>query len=153
MTKTCKQCSAPFEITPDDLEFYDKISPVFAGKKELIPAPTLCPHCRDQRRYAFRNERHLYRRPCSLCKQQTVSIYAPENPYAILCPACFTGDRWNAESAGRDFDFTRPFFPQFLELKRQVPRQAVDILNNENSDYSNISIENKDCYLVFAEKP
>ena len=150
MTKTCKQCSAPFEITQEDLAFYEKISPVFNGKKELIPAPTLCPDCRDQRRYAFRNERHLYRRPCSLCKQQTVSIYAPENPYAILCPACYAEDRWNAENAGRDFDFTRPFFPQFLELKRQVPRQAVDILNNENSDYSNISIENKDCYLVFA---
>lgn len=28
--KLCRQCSAGFEITPDDLAFYDKVSPVIA---------------------------------------------------------------------------------------------------------------------------
>ena len=28
-TKSCKLCSAPFEITDIDLEFYEKVSPVF----------------------------------------------------------------------------------------------------------------------------
>ncbi len=152
MQQICKNpwCKQSFEVTRDDLEFYEKVSPVFAGKKELIPPPLLCPACRDQLRYAFRNERHLYRRPCALCGQLTMSIYAPENPYQILCHSCFTGDRWSADAYAKDFDFSRPFFPQFLALKLQVLRQGVDVLNNENSDYSNISIENKDCYLVFA---
>jgi hypothetical protein len=29
-TKTCKHCEAKFEITDKDLEFYEKVSPVFA---------------------------------------------------------------------------------------------------------------------------
>jgi len=28
-TKSCKKCSTNFEITDKDLEFYNKISPVF----------------------------------------------------------------------------------------------------------------------------
>ena len=65
MQKTCKNtwCKQPFEITDSDLQFYEEISPVYAGKKELIPSPTLCPECRMQRRLAWRNERFLYRKP------------------------------------------------------------------------------------------
>ena len=28
--KTCKQCSTIFHITDKDLEFYEKVSPIFA---------------------------------------------------------------------------------------------------------------------------
>ncbi|MBU0627024.1 hypothetical protein KKG31_00015 [Patescibacteria group bacterium] len=48
------------------MEFYSKVSPIIAGKKYLIPAPTLCPDCRQQRRISFRNERSLYKRKCDL---------------------------------------------------------------------------------------
>jgi hypothetical protein len=61
-TKVCKQCSLNFDITNKDKEFYNKISPIFNDKKYLIPFPTLCPFCRDQRRLSFRNERFLYKR-------------------------------------------------------------------------------------------
>jgi len=63
-TKNCKICSAKFDITDKDLEFYEKISPVFNSEKYLIPSPTLCPDCRHQRRLSFRNERNLYKRKC-----------------------------------------------------------------------------------------
>gem|GEM_PF-1053281 len=29
--KTCKNCKAKFEITDNDLEFYEKVSPVFSS--------------------------------------------------------------------------------------------------------------------------
>ena len=77
MQKTCPQCSAPFQVTPEDLAFYEKVSPVFNGKKELIPPPSLCPDCRMQRRLAWRNERSIFRDTCDLCKKSIVSIYAP----------------------------------------------------------------------------
>lgn len=150
MQKTCKQCGSSFEITQDDLDFYDKVSPVFNGKKELIPPPTKCPECRDRLRYTFRNERHLFRRPCGLCRKEMVSMIAPEKPYTVYCPECFFSDRWNAESFGRPIDFTQPFFGQFAELKYAVPRLGIDVLNNQNSEFTNISISNKDCYMVFA---
>jgi hypothetical protein len=75
-SKTCRFCSTRFDITDKDLEFYDKISPVFPlpldkeglgrVKKFPIPTPTLCPECRQQRRLSFRNERKLYKRKCDL---------------------------------------------------------------------------------------
>ena len=32
-TKKCKQCSMSFDITQNDRDFYDKISPIFDGEK------------------------------------------------------------------------------------------------------------------------
>jgi hypothetical protein len=46
------------------LEFYEKVSPIFKGRKYSIPTPQLCPECREQRRISFRNERKLYKRKC-----------------------------------------------------------------------------------------
>ncbi|MDP7069362.1 MAG: hypothetical protein QF815_02440, partial [Candidatus Peribacteraceae bacterium] len=64
MQKQCAQCSAEFEVTDEDLAFYDTVSPEFSGKKYDIPPPTQCPECRQQRRMIWRNERVLYRRNC-----------------------------------------------------------------------------------------
>jgi hypothetical protein len=54
--KTCKVSGQPFPIYQSDVEFYDKISPTFNGKKFAIPTPTLCPEERERRRMAWRNE-------------------------------------------------------------------------------------------------
>lgn len=148
--KSCSQCHSAFEVTEDDLAFYEKVSPVFAGEKMFISPPTLCPLCREQRRCAFRNERMLYRRTCDLCKREILSIYSQDKQWKVYCPDCFNGSGWSAESYGRKFDFSKPFFVQLEALKRDVPRLSIDVLKNENSDYSNVSIENRDCYLVFA---
>ena len=54
--QNCKQCQIPFEITAEDLAFYDKLSPIFNGKKELIDPPKECHNCRLQRRMACVNQ-------------------------------------------------------------------------------------------------
>ena len=48
MQKTCPIGGEVFEVTDDDLIFYEAISPVIAGKKYVIPAPTLCPMLRNR---------------------------------------------------------------------------------------------------------
>ena len=53
MLKQCENCQKQFEITSEDLRFYDKVSPVFNGVKYQIPAPTLCPDCRPNRNITF----------------------------------------------------------------------------------------------------
>ncbi len=60
-TRVCPVSGEVFPVFSGDIDFYEKISPIFAGKKELIPPPTLCPDCRHRRRLAFRNERKLYK--------------------------------------------------------------------------------------------
>ena len=55
--KTCAVSDTEFPIYQSDLEFYDKISPVFNGVKYQISTPTLCPEERQRRRMSFRNDR------------------------------------------------------------------------------------------------
>ncbi|MDD4287304.1 MAG: hypothetical protein PHO20_05765 [Candidatus Peribacteraceae bacterium] len=146
---TCRNlwCKQPFEITDDDLSFYEKISPVFNGKRELIPPPLLCPECRLQRRQAFRNEHCLSKRTCDLCGKLTISSFASESPFPVYCSDCWWSDRWDPADYGREFDFTRPFFPQFEELQHSVPQAAALQLNNENCEFNHLLAFSKNAYL------
>ncbi|MEK7508041.1 MAG: hypothetical protein AAB602_03085 [Patescibacteria group bacterium] len=140
-TKSCQNCKQNFVIKLDDFAFYKKIS---------VPPPTWCPECRQRRRYAWRNERVLYRRNCDLCSKSTVTIYSPNKPFKVYCPPCWWSDRWNGFDYGKEFDFSRPFFEQWQELQHQVPRIALLTKNSVNSEYTNHSNNNKNCYLCFS---
>ncbi len=151
MKQTCKHCRQQFEITDSDFAFYEKISPMFGGKKEMIPPPTLCPDCRQQRRLAFRNERGLFHRKCNLTGKQIIAMYPPDSPYKIYEAKEWYGDAWDPLQYGRDFDFSRPFFEQFNELKLRVPRMSiVQQRVMENSEYCNRASDCKNCHLIFS---
>ncbi len=139
--RICQNCKKDFIIEPDDFTFYEKIK---------VPAPTWCPECRQRRRYAWRNELILYRRNCDLCGKSTVTIYSPNKPYKVYCPACWWSDKWSALDFGVDFDFNHPFFEQFQQLQLKVPRIALLTKNSVNSEYTNHSNNNKNCYLSIA---
>lgn len=140
-TKSCQNCKKDFIIEADDFSFYEKIK---------VPAPTWCPDCRQQRRYAWRNERTLYRKDCDLCGKSIVTIYSPNKDLKVYCLKCWWGDGWDPASYGRDFDFSRPFFEQFHDFQREVPRMALLSKNSINSDYTNHSGDNKNVYLSFT---
>ena len=146
----CKQCSTEFTVTEKDLLFYQKMSPVFGTEISLLPPPSLCPACREKRRLSFRNERHLYKRKSDLSGKPIVSTYRPEKPYKICSPEEWWSDAWNGLDYGRDFDFSRPFFDQFDELWKVVPQMALLNTNNQNAEYATFSVEDKNCYLIFA---
>ncbi len=152
MQKTCANgwCKTPFEVTDEDLAFYDKVSPVFSGKKYLVPPPTKCPDCRMQRRIAFRNERSLYHRTCSATQKQIVSIYSPEKDLIVYDRSYWWGDQWDPCSFGEPFDPTKTVFQQFHELMQRTPFPNVGQVDNENCEYTNNSSHNKNCYLIFS---
>ena len=77
MDSKCKNCAEGFEVSDEDLRFYDRVSPTFDGKKFEIPVPTFCPDCRLQRRLVWRNERALYKRKCDLTGESFVSWISP----------------------------------------------------------------------------
>ncbi len=143
-------CSASFDITQDDLQFYDDISPVFGATKCAIPPPTLCPACRFQRRLMFRNDRHLYHRKSSLSGKQIISIYAPEHTFPVYDQDEWWGDQWDAKAFGREMDFSRPFYEQLQELRLTVPRVSLFTTGAENSYYTNHTLFLKNCYLIFG---
>ena len=143
MQKTCKTCKKDFEIRDEDLIFYDQIK---------VPPPNHCPDCRAQRRICFRNERTLYKRVCDLCKQDSVSLYPNDTPFPVYCHKCWWGDGWDPTIYGIDFNKSKPFLEQYAELKNKVPRIALLVIDSVNSDYTNNSAENKNCYLLFASE-
>lgn len=148
--KTCSHCSTAFEIYDRDKEFYKKI-PVIVGEKTFqIPEPTLCPLCRQRRRFSFRNERHLYRRKCDGSGKEIISMYSPDSPYKVYAQDVWWRTNWDATEYGREFDFSRPFFEQFYELAKDVPRIALLTENSENSEYCNFTGDVKNSYLIFG---
>ena len=148
-TKECNHCWTSFTITDKDLDFYDKISPVFNKIKYTIPTPTLCPDCRQQRRLSFRNERKLYKRTCDATGKQIISIYSEDKPYKVYDPKIWRSDQWDPMEYGQDYDFSQWFFQQFAELLVKVPKLAIVNMQSENSEYTSRCNYNKDCYLVF----
>ncbi len=152
MQKICANSGKSFEITDDDLRFYDRISPVINGKKYPVPPPTLSPEERMRRRLSFRNERVLYKRKCDLSGKSIISIHALDSTYPVYAKDVWWSDSWDPLSYGMDFNFSRPFFEQFLELKSKVPHIALitspDAEEN-NCHYINFAGNSKNCYMTF----
>lgn len=138
-TKICAQCRQEFLIESDDLVFYQKFE---------VPTPAMCPLCRAQRRLAFRNERVFYKRQCDKCKKDVVSMYSPNKPYTVWCYDCWFSDDWDAEQYGRPYDPSKPFMEQLKALFDAVPKVALIHVRSVNSEYLNISADNKDCYMI-----
>ncbi len=141
-TKVCKHCLSKFKITDKDLEFYKKVSPSFWWKKYLIPSPTLCPDCRNQRRLSFRNVNNLYK------TNNLVSPYSPDKKYNVVeQKKWFWGDiDWI--KFWIEFDPHKNVLEQFQYLQKKAPRWANITINCENCDRSlNIS-DSKNCYFV-----
>ncbi|MDD5623618.1 MAG: hypothetical protein PHI23_02835 [Candidatus Peribacteraceae bacterium] len=151
MQRTCKNswCQQPFEITQEDRNFYEKVSPIFNGKKETIQLPTLCPECRLHRRMTWRNERNLFHRTCSRCERPVIALYHPHTSFPVLCANCFFGERDDETALGKPFNPAATFFGQFAELLARAPRIALLSKNSENSEYTNHAADNRNCYLSF----
>jgi len=92
----------------------------------------------------------LYRRNCNFSGETVVSIYRNDAPFPVYKQEVWRGDKWDPLSYGRNFDFNRSFFEQYEKLRRVVPHLALANSNSVNSEYSNQSQDNKDCYMVSA---
>ncbi|MFN8392734.1 MAG: hypothetical protein U0136_20750 [Bdellovibrionota bacterium] len=138
----CKGCGGQARVEPGDDQFYQKMG---------VPRPVLCVHCREQRRAALVNQLHLFRRTCAHTGKQIVSCYPPESRSTVVDQAYWYTDAVENTSFGRSIDFKRPFFEQFAELQRVVPRPALftDYARDENSSFTNFAGRNKNCYLIF----
>jgi hypothetical protein len=137
---TCQNCKKEFEITSEDLGFYEKMK---------VPAPTFCPLCRAQRRFAFRNERKLFRVKNAFTGKDIFSLFPPESGRKIISQEEWHGDGWDAMEYGREYDFSRSFFEQFRELMNDVPVYNLNVKLMQNSPYCGNATALKNSYLVF----
>jgi len=137
----CQNCQKEFRINSEDFDFYEKIK---------VPAPTFCPDCRLQRRFAFRNERTLYKRTCDGTGKSIISVYSLDKPFKVYERDYYWSDAWDAISYGREYDFSKNFFLQFKELQTMVPRINLNANFVYNSDFCNYAGDVKNSYLCFG---
>jgi hypothetical protein len=149
MERHCQQCTKPFTFDNHDEEFLSRLSPSVGGRMYMLPPPSRCPQCRLRTRLAYRNQLHLYNSRSSLSGKPIFSMFPENAAFPVYSREEWWGDGWDAGAFGRDYDFSRPFFEQFLPLRDTVPAFALSALNPENSDYCNNVTEVKNCYLVF----
>ncbi|MDC0358402.1 hypothetical protein OAO01_06255 [Oligoflexia bacterium] len=141
MKKICAVSKKEFEIADEELELYQRLG---------VPPPACAPEERARRRLAWRNERILYSRPCDATGKVIVSIFHKDQPFPVYDQEYWWSDNWDPLDYGRDFDFTRPFFEQFVELFKVTPQCSLRCPQSENSEFTNQCEKNKDCYLVFC---
>lgn len=146
----CSLCAQQYTISTEETDFVERISPTINGIKYVFNAPTMCSRCRSIRRCTFRNEHALYHRKCDLSGHEFISIYPADSEYQVYEPTAWWSDAWEPLKYGRDYDFSRPFFDQFTELQKAVPRLGMVSMMNENSAYTNYASYLKNCYLLFT---
>lgn len=140
-TRTCKVSGDRFSVDQTEKELYGRLG---------IPLPTLCPAERQRRRTAHRNFINLYYRNCSASKKRILSMYDSDAPFPVYDNSIWYGDSWDAKDFGRDYDFNRPFFEQWRELSAVVPRWALTTMQCENSDFANMTMYSRNCYMTFG---
>ena len=105
-----------------------------------------------KRKLVFRNERALYKNKCEKCGKDLISIYHKESPMTVYCRECWFSDGWDPFVYGKKVDFSQSFLSQFRDLFRSVPIMNLWSPQSVNSEYSNFTAKNNDCYLIFGGK-
>ena len=140
-TKNCQNCKKDFTIEPEDFNFYEKIK---------VPPPTFCPECRLIRRMLWRNERSLFKRPCTKTGKQIISMFHPDVDIVVYDHDVWWSDEWEPTDSGQEYNFSKPFFEQFRELLRRTPLANLGNSNSVGSPYGNHNADCKYCYLTYA---
>ncbi len=68
-------------------------------------------------------------------------MYSPNKPHTVWCYDCWFSDDWDPLQYGRAYNPDKPFFEQFLEVWRVVPKISLMHIRSVNSEYINISAE------------
>lgn len=77
-------------------------------------------------------------------------MYAPEGKYTVYCTDCWWSDKWDPADYAREYDFSLPFFDQFGDLFKDIPRASLHQVQCVDSEYTNYAVYAKGCYLVFG---
>ncbi len=141
-TRACTATGEEFAIDERAIDYYTRFK---------VPPPTWAPIPRRNRRMAVTNFNRFHSRTCDATGETIISQYAQTNPHKIYKNEYWWSDAWDACSYGRPYDFSRSFFDQFHDLRRAVPRAAINRdSSNQNSNYVIGGSSMKDCYFVFG---
>ena len=137
-TKNCQNCKKDFIIEPDDFAMYEKFD---------LPSPVMCPQCRTKYLLAFWVFGRFRIGKSALSGKTIITVFPESVPFPIYDRTEFVSDAWDPLTYGRDYDQSRPFIDQFIELQSVVPHPHQTGIKNVNSDWTDDMWESKDAYL------
>ncbi|MCX6720682.1 MAG: hypothetical protein NTW11_02670 [Candidatus Staskawiczbacteria bacterium] len=138
-TKICQNCHNEFTIESEDFDFYEKMD---------LPAPAMCPVCRWKYLLAFWVFGRFRIAKSALSGKTIITVFPESVPFPIYDRAEFVSDAWDPLTYGKDYDQSRPFIDQLVELQSRVPHPHQEGLKNTNSDWTDDVWESKDAYLT-----
>lgn len=141
-SRTCRITAAPFSVTRLERELCQKFE---------VPIPTVHPKERMRRLANFANYTSLFHGVCAGSGEKMLQIFPPDSPFPIYHNSYWWSDKWDVFQFGREYDFSKPFFPQLHQLLCAVPHPSLSVTYEtlENCDYINGASYCKNCYLIF----
>jgi CxxC-x17-CxxC domain-containing protein len=92
-TLTCSDCSAQFQFTESEQEFY---------RSKGFSAPSRCPSCRAARKAAREGgsygERQMYPAVCAQCGKDTQVPFQPRGDKPVYCSDCYRAQQGSGYS-------------------------------------------------------
>jgi len=137
-TKQCEKCHQEFVIEPDDFAMYEKFD---------LPSPVLCSICRWKYLLAFWVFGRFRIAKSALSGKTIITVFPESVPFPIYDRTEFVSDAWDPLTYGKDYDQSRPFMEQLVELQSVVPHPHQTGIKNVNSDWTDDMWESKDAYL------
>jgi hypothetical protein len=137
--KVCEKCKNDFAILADDIPFYEKMD---------LPMPTMCPECRFKYLLAFWVNGRFRITKSALSGKTIITVIPESAPFPIYERAEFVSDAWDPLTYGKDYDASRPFMDQLVELQSKVPHPHNVGNKNINCDWTDDVWESKDVYLT-----
>jgi hypothetical protein len=137
--RVCQNCKKDFTIEPDDFVFYEKFD---------LPSPVLCPYCRWKYLLAFWVFGRFRIAKSALSGKTIITVLPESVPFPIYERNEFVSDAWDPLTYGKDYDASRPFMDQLIELQAKVPHPHQCGVKNQNCDWTDDVWESKDAYLT-----
>lgn len=109
--------------------------------------PLYCHTCSWQRKMAWQNEFKLFKRSCSATGQPLIAQYPDTASFPVYERIYWNSDTWTVPEI--PYDPQRSFLVQYRELSKLVPRPHNQQINAENSEYTNLCFNSRNCYLSF----
>ena len=137
--KKCKKCNKDFTVEVDDFPFYEKLD---------LPLPVMCAYCRWKYLLAFWAFGRFRITKSALSGKTIITVIPESAPFPIYDRTEFVSDAWDPLIYGKEYDESRSFIEQLVELQSKVPHPHQVGLKNTNSDWTDDVWESKDAYLT-----
>jgi len=138
-TKNCLTCGTQFTIETEDIAMLERLD---------IPHPGECIFCVWRRLLAFWVFGKFRKTKSALSGKTIITTFGENVKFPLYDRTEWVSDAWDPMSYGRDYDFSRPFFEQFKDLRDSVPHPHQAGTNNLRSEWCDDVWNSKDCYLV-----